>query len=273
MSANDCASCAKRQGDRCLAWDQAKAELQRPLPPPPTGACTIAIVESYESELKPGMRVLEIGCGSWSRLKDACTKVGATYEAIDPIREYFGIQTLATRIENLSDLSFESDTFDIVVGNQTMEHWRENGCSLEWGLFQIFRVLKPGGKAFINVPIHFHGSREFLDGQIEEITNLFSRFSNSVTLTTWGRNTAPLARYVPHPDDSYLRSRPAYVLDIRATAGTTKTLPKVSRNNALGFSERLMRLSTLPFHFLVTLAKRRILKLLTGRLQPKELAE
>ena len=67
-----CKSCLYLKGNSCNAHELAKIELKRPLPPPPTGACTVAIVESYLPHIKKGMNILEIGCGSWSKIRDYC---------------------------------------------------------------------------------------------------------------------------------------------------------------------------------------------------------
>ena len=47
-------------------------------------------------------------------------------------------------------MRFDDNTFDIVVGNQTMKHWEENEVHLLKGLSEVFHVLKPGGQMFVN---------------------------------------------------------------------------------------------------------------------------
>jgi SAM-dependent methyltransferase len=104
---------------QCSAYTKATEILGREIPPPPLGACMIPIVEDYLSLIEPGMRVLDIGCGSWDLIKKYCQNIGAHYEGIDTEPEYFGQKTAATRIENLADLSFPDEYLDLVIGNQT----------------------------------------------------------------------------------------------------------------------------------------------------------
>src|SRR3989344_9000411 len=118
----DCLHCAWLDGRKCGALEVAELAYGRPIPPAPIGACTVARVEEYLPQISAGMKVLEVGCGTWSRLKEHCLKVRAEYTGIDTAREYYGKPTVATHQMNLRDISFKSETFDFVIGNQTMEH-------------------------------------------------------------------------------------------------------------------------------------------------------
>lgn len=241
-----CSDCSKLQGTVCTAYLQAQAVLGRSLPPPPLGACELPIVESYMQQIQPGMTVLDIGCGSWDWIKTHCETVGAMYEGIDTQAEYFGKKTIATRIENLAELSFADTTFDLVIGNQTMEHWAEYGCSLTWGLYQCFRVCKPGGQVLMNVPIHFHGTRTFMLGQLEHLQALFAPFSNHVTFTKWGIPSAPIPDLYPHPGYWQLKHKPAYILDIRAMKD--KPLP-TGYHNRFASEGRLAQVWNYPLSY------------------------
>jgi SAM-dependent methyltransferase len=241
-----CSECRMLSDNQCLAYDTAKETLGRPIPPPPLGGCTIPIVEDYLSLIQPGMRILEIGCGTWTLIKQHCNRIGATYEGIDTQAEYFGKPTIATRIENLAELSFPDDSFDLVIGNQTMEHWAEYGCSLEWGLHQCFRACKTGGMVLLNVPIHFHGTRIFMLGELARIEQLFAPFSDQVTLHPWGQKSEPLENLYPYPGYWKLRNHPAYVLDIQAVKD--RALPSYS-NNRYATRGYLAQLLNYPFSY------------------------
>lgn len=97
-----CSECHMLVENQCFAYFKALETLGRDLPPPPIGACMIPIVENYLLLIKSGMRVLDIGCGSWDLIKSHCEQVGAHYEGVDVQNEYFGKKTVATRIENLA---------------------------------------------------------------------------------------------------------------------------------------------------------------------------
>ncbi len=251
-----CQDCNWKEGQHCHAHKIAREELKRPIPPPPTGACTIAIVDAYLPLIKKGMKVLEIGCGTWKKVYDHCQKVGAHFEGLDIKDEYYGIKCIATRYENLADLSFSDNEFDVVIGNQTMEHWGEFGCTLEWGLYQCFRVLKPGGKLLINVPMHFHGTKYFVHGKKDSINNLFSKFSNDIKMEAWGYPSDPIKPFYPHPRFNKLKNKPAHALDIRAVKD--KDIPK-NINNRLGFNGKLAQIFHYSFSYNLYRLKKKVL--------------
>src|SRR3989338_8465112 len=118
-----CLKCRMLVNEQCAAHRQALETFGRPIPGPPIGACAVPIVEDYLSHIKRGMTVLEVGCGSWSPVKSHCVRIGAHYEGIDSQKTYYDKEVVATRIENLSELSYPEDHFDLVIGTQTMEHW------------------------------------------------------------------------------------------------------------------------------------------------------
>lgn len=211
----------------------------------------IPIVDDYLDCILEGMNVLEIGCGSWTRVRDHCKEVNARYEGIDTQLEYFDKKVIATKYENLADLSYPDESFDVVIGTQSMEHWAEFGCGLGWGLFQCFRACKKGGRVLLNVPIHFHGTRHFLLGEIEKIRALFEPFTDQLTLEEWGNPPDPIPPFQVYPDYWVLRGKHAYMLDIRAVRN--KPLPR-SRGNRWAFDGRLGRILNYPLSFSFYLA-------------------
>lgn len=237
-----CQTCDWNVDQSCTAYEAAKRELNRELLPAPTGSCIVAIVDDYLKHIQPGMRVLEIGCGTWSKTRDHCLKVGASFEGIDVQKEYYGVPCIATRYENLAKLSFSDEEFDIVIGNQTLEHWGEHGCTPEWGLHQCFRVLKRNGNLFLNVPLYFHGTKDFVHARLPKLKTLFARFSDDVSFEKWGYPSAPFAPYFAHPKFNVLKDKPVHILDIRAKKNRI-TLPPT--RNWLGFSGKLAQI----FHY------------------------
>jgi SAM-dependent methyltransferase len=60
------------------------------------------------------------------------------YKSIDP----------AVQFADATRLSFADDSFDIVIGNHIMEHIPDDMAAMK----EIYRVLKPGGTAILQVP-------------------------------------------------------------------------------------------------------------------------
>lgn len=63
---------------------------------------------------------------------------------------------------DLTALEFENDMFDYVLCNHVLEHIPDDGKAMS----EIFRVLKPGGKAIITVPINEKLSETYEDSTI-----------------------------------------------------------------------------------------------------------
>jgi len=50
---------------------------------------------------------------------------------------------------DIADMDFEDDYFDFIICNHVLEHVQDDRKAMS----ELFRVLKPGGKAILQVPI------------------------------------------------------------------------------------------------------------------------
>jgi SAM-dependent methyltransferase len=200
--------------------------------------CVWAIMHEYCQLISSGKRVLEIGCGGNTLIRDRCTAVGAQWEAVDTQEYYMNAPTIATRIESVENLSFPDEYFDFIIGTQTLEHWSESGCKPELGLWQCFRTCKIGGSVLMNVPIHFHGSRIFVEGKLDAIKNLFVLFTEDVVAELWARDSSPMPPLQDIPLRFQKFEQPSvFQMDIRAKR--TGELP--ARPRGYLFSSRIVR--------------------------------
>jgi SAM-dependent methyltransferase len=112
-----------------------------------------AKVRAYEPYLAPGARVLDVGCGDGHVLRQiqeafsfplALEGLEFSDHAIEAA-ERAGFKVYRGRIE---DAPLPSDSFDLIIMNQLIEHVREPREVLE----RIGRALKPGGHVFIETP-------------------------------------------------------------------------------------------------------------------------
>ena len=65
---------------------------------------------------------------------------------------------------DLLDLAFEGETFDWVICNHVLEHIDDDKKAMT----EIFRVLKPGGKAILQVPISFSIKKTYENNSITD---------------------------------------------------------------------------------------------------------
>ncbi|HEY8516472.1 MAG TPA: class I SAM-dependent methyltransferase [Candidatus Binatia bacterium] len=112
-----------------------------------------AKVKAYTPYLKPGARVLDVGCGDGHVLRQIRGAAGIPLElegvefserAVEAARRD-GFRVYQGSIE---DVELPADAFDLVIMNQLIEHVREPRVVLE----RIGRALKPGGHLFIETP-------------------------------------------------------------------------------------------------------------------------
>jgi ubiquinone/menaquinone biosynthesis C-methylase UbiE len=110
-------------------------------------------VKMLSCHLKPGMTVLELGCGTGSFTRELA-RSGADVVAIDVSLELLEIAkanssapNVQYQIQNAYALSYPDAIFDSVVGSSVLHH-----LEIEDALREIYRVLKPGGAIYFTEP-------------------------------------------------------------------------------------------------------------------------
>lgn len=111
-----------------------------------------------EADLLRGKHLLEVGCGmgfdsvEFLRRGVRVTATDLTPTAVEFTRKHCsvkGLNPVEVRIENVCDLTFEDETFDAVWARGVLHATGDTREALE----EIYRVLKPGGRAIIS---HFY---------------------------------------------------------------------------------------------------------------------
>jgi 2-polyprenyl-3-methyl-5-hydroxy-6-metoxy-1,4-benzoquinol methylase len=110
-------------------------------------------VKMLSSHLRPGMIVLELGCGT-GYFTQELARSGADVVAIDVSPELLEIArsncsapNVRYQIENAYGLSYPEAVFDSVVGSSVLHH-----LEIAAALRNIYRVLKPGGTIYFTEP-------------------------------------------------------------------------------------------------------------------------
>lgn len=110
-------------------------------------------VKMLSSHLRPGMTVLELGCGT-GYFTQELARSGADVVAIDVSPELLEIArsncsapNVRYQIENAYALSYPEAVFDSVVGSSVLHH-----LEIAAALRNIYRVLKPGGTIYFTEP-------------------------------------------------------------------------------------------------------------------------
>ncbi len=105
------------------------------------------------SHLKPGMSVLELGCGA-GYFTQELVRSGADIVAIDVSPELLEIArskcsapNVQYQLENAYELSYDDAVFDCVVGSSVLHH-----LEIEKALRDVYRVLKPAGTIYFTEP-------------------------------------------------------------------------------------------------------------------------
>lgn len=84
---------------------------------------------------------------------------------------------LADITADLTDLPFVEATFDMIICNHVLEHIQED----EKAMAEIFRVLKPGGMAILQVPYEANREKTFSDDSItdpKERAKIFGQYDH-----------------------------------------------------------------------------------------------
>ncbi len=157
----------------------------------PIRKCIHAIVEKHYSSIH-NKKVLEVGCGNYD--KDGLSLDFLKTNGCEVISIDIKQTTKSNIICDVSDMPFVDDFFDIVIGNQTFEHWADPLKSLK----EIYRVVKKDGLVYLNVPIHLHGSECFVRGDFALIQKMFDESGFSVIdIENYRKQTDDLKVYMP----------------------------------------------------------------------------
>jgi SAM-dependent methyltransferase len=110
-------------------------------------------VAMLTNHLRPGQRVLELGCGTGYFTRELA-KTGAQIIAIDISPDLLEVarhecpqQNVTFEIQNAYALTYPNDDFDSVVGSSVLHH-----LDVDAALREIHRVLKPGGSIYFTEP-------------------------------------------------------------------------------------------------------------------------
>ena len=110
-------------------------------------------VQMLSSHLRPGMTILEIGCGTGYFTREL-TRHGADIVAIDVspdlleiAKAKYSATNVRYEIQNACALTYADAMFDSVVGSSILHH-----LEIEEALREIYRVLKPGGTIYFTEP-------------------------------------------------------------------------------------------------------------------------
>ncbi len=116
-----------------------------------------------EQEMFKDKRVLDIGCGAGGKTLYYASRGAAVVYGIDPVEHYKEeAQQLAHQkgleekfrfvVGDAAQMPFEDGYFDTIIMNDAMEH-----VDLPQPvLMECHRVLKPGGRLYINFPPYYH---------------------------------------------------------------------------------------------------------------------
>ena len=133
---------AQRGAGEIWNWDSAAGKLR-----------WARRVKMLSKHLGPGMKVLEVGCGTGYFTKELA-RSGADVIAIDVSSELLEIAkancsapNVRYEIQNAYTLSYPDAVFDSVVGSSVLHH-----LEIEAALREIYRVVKLGGSVHFTEP-------------------------------------------------------------------------------------------------------------------------
>lgn len=114
-------------------------------------------IERAGASIAPDAWVLDAGAGDGRyRAEMAHTRyVGIDLTVGDPRADYSQLDVLG----DLTQLPFQTDTFDAVLCTQVLEHVREPKTVLR----EMNRVMRPGGRLFLSAPQSWHQHQKPFD--------------------------------------------------------------------------------------------------------------
>lgn len=117
---------------------------------------------SDETEMFVNKKVLDIGCGAGGKSLYYLSRGAQSVTGVDVVEKYkfeseqlrdkLGLRGFEFVYADASKMPFEAESFDTVIMNDAMEHVSKPLEVLQ----EVYRVLKPGGKLYVNFPPYNH---------------------------------------------------------------------------------------------------------------------
>lgn len=110
-------------------------------------------VEMLTAHVRPGSRVLELGCGTAFFTKELArtgaeiTAIDISPELLETARSNCQAANVTFEVRNAYALDYPSASYDSVIGSSVLHH-----LAIDEALRQIYRVLKPGGAICFTEP-------------------------------------------------------------------------------------------------------------------------
>jgi SAM-dependent methyltransferase len=110
-------------------------------------------VQILGAHLKPGMTILEVGCGigyftgELARSGAEIVAIDVSPELLEIARSNYSAPNVRYEIQNAYGLTYSDATFDSVVGSSVLHH-----LEIEAAIRDMYRVLKPGGTIHFTEP-------------------------------------------------------------------------------------------------------------------------
>lgn len=119
------------------------------------------------------------------------------YTPVDVEPTFYPNGTIKAEITNLA---FQDNSFDVIICNHVLEHISDDRKALQ----ELFRVLKPGGWAILQVPLNQELAQTYEDATITSPTEREIAFGQSDHVRVYGRdylNRLISAGFRVHIDD------------------------------------------------------------------------
>jgi SAM-dependent methyltransferase len=110
------------------------------------------------ARLATGVQILDAGCGTGGLIKRLSAQfssvgwagVDVNPEAVAIARQRTAGETVDCRVGSITALPWGDDCFDAVLSMDVLYHVEDDALALR----ELFRVLKPGGMCWLNLPAH-----------------------------------------------------------------------------------------------------------------------